>query len=68
MWRRTALAGIEDLREKRSEVQRHIREEEAQRDRIQKELSILTRDLNQLNNSMSRKVSNLSIDIAVCLA
>ena len=47
--------GIEDLREKREEVNRQILKEEEEKAKIQKDLSILTDRLSKINESLSRK-------------
>jgi Sjoegren syndrome nuclear autoantigen 1 len=46
---------IEDLREKREEVNRQILKEEEEKAKIQKDLSILTDRLQKLNESLTRK-------------
>ena len=46
---------IEDLREKREEVNRQILTEEEEKAKIQKDLSILTDRLSKINESLSRK-------------
>ena len=46
---------IEDLREKREEVNKHILKEEEEKAKIQKDLSILTDRLSQINESLARK-------------
>jgi len=50
-----SVAGIEDLREKREEVNRQILKEEEEKAKIQKDLSILTDRLQKLNESLTRK-------------
>jgi sjoegren syndrome nuclear autoantigen 1 len=47
---------IEDLREKREEVNRQILKEEEERAKIQRDLSILTERLGRTNDSLARKV------------
>ena len=47
---------IEDLREKREEVNRQILKEEEEKAKIQKDLSILTDRLSKINESLTRKV------------
>lgn len=57
------VIGIEDLREKRTEIDRIIKEEEAEKAKIQSDMAILTKRLANLNDSLARKVrhcSNLS--------
>eukprot|EP01029_Cantina_marsupialis_P024768 TRINITY_DN6436_c0_g1_i1.p3 TRINITY_DN6436_c0_g1~~TRINITY_DN6436_c0_g1_i1.p3 ORF type:complete len:112 (-),score=36.95 TRINITY_DN6436_c0_g1_i1:1274-1609(-) len=46
---------IEDLREKREEVNRQILREEEEKAKIQKDLSILTDRLSKINESLARK-------------
>lgn len=46
---------IEDLREKREEINRQILKEEEEKAKIQKDLSILTARLQKLNESLTRK-------------
>lgn len=48
---------IEDLRERRDEVQRTILAEEEEKARIQKDISLLTDRLSKLNESLVRKVA-----------
>mmetsp|Transcript_25509 Transcript_25509/g.59270 ORF Transcript_25509/g.59270 Transcript_25509/m.59270 type:complete len:112 (-) Transcript_25509:57-392(-) len=48
---------IEDLREKREEVNRQILRAEEEKAKIQKQLSVLTERLNKLNEELARKVS-----------
>ena len=47
---------IEDLREKREEVNRAILKEEEEKAKIQKDLSILTDRLSKINESLARRV------------
>ncbi len=47
---------IEDLREKREEVNRQILKEEEEKAKIQKDLSLLTDRLSKINESLARKV------------
>ena len=47
---------IEDLREKREEVNRVIMKEEEEKAKIQKDLSILTDRLSRINENLSRRV------------
>eukprot|EP00927_Polykrikos_kofoidii_P076402 TRINITY_DN7344_c0_g1_i1.p1 TRINITY_DN7344_c0_g1~~TRINITY_DN7344_c0_g1_i1.p1 ORF type:complete len:130 (-),score=42.33 TRINITY_DN7344_c0_g1_i1:272-607(-) len=49
------VKSIEDLREKREELNRQILKEEEDKAKIQKELSILTDRLQKLNESLVRK-------------
>mmetsp|Transcript_10804 Transcript_10804/g.14021 ORF Transcript_10804/g.14021 Transcript_10804/m.14021 type:complete len:113 (-) Transcript_10804:430-768(-) len=46
---------IEDLREKREEINRQILKEEEEKAKIQKDLSILTDRLSKINESLARK-------------
>ena len=47
---------IEDLREKREEVNRMILKEEEEKAKIQKDLSLLTDRLTKINESLARRV------------
>lgn len=47
---------IDDLREKREEVNRTILKEEEEKAKIQKDLSILTDRLSKINEGLARKV------------
>lgn len=49
------MIGIEDLREKREEVNRQILKEEEEKAKIQRDLSVLTDRLQKLNESLIRK-------------
>ena len=49
-------AGIEDLREKREEVQKQIRDEEAEKAKLQQDLQLLTKRLAHINDALARKV------------
>lgn len=49
--------GIEDLREKREEVGKQIREEEVEKAKVQQDLQVLTKRLAHINDSLARKVS-----------
>ena len=49
------LKWIEDLREKREEVNRQILKEKEEKEKIQKDISILTDRLSKINESLSRK-------------
>ena len=46
---------VEDLREKREEVNRQILKDEEEKAKIQKDLSILTDRLSKINESLQRK-------------
>ena len=48
--------GIEDLREKREEVQKQIRDEEAEKSKLQQDLQVLTKRLAHINDALARKV------------
>lgn len=48
--------GIEDLREKRDEILKQLREDDAEKAKITQELQILTKRLAQVNESIARKV------------
>jgi Sjoegren syndrome nuclear autoantigen 1 len=47
---------IEDLREKREEINRQILKEEEEKAKIQRDLSILTDRLSTINEALARKV------------
>lgn len=47
---------IEDLREKREEIQRQVVKEEEEKAKIQKDLSILTDRLSKINEALARRV------------
>jgi septal ring factor EnvC (AmiA/AmiB activator) len=49
-------AGIEDLREKREELNRSILRDEEDKAKIQKELTILTERLSRINEDLARKM------------
>lgn len=51
------MVGIEDLREKREEVQKQIRDEEAEKNKLQQDLQVLTKRLAHINDALARKVS-----------
>ena len=51
-----ATAGIEDLREKREEVQKQIRDEECEKAKLQQDLQVLTKRLAHINDGLARKV------------
>jgi sjoegren syndrome nuclear autoantigen 1 len=48
---------IEDLREKREEINRQILKDEEDKAKIQRDLSVLTDRLSHINENLSRKVS-----------
>jgi Sjoegren syndrome nuclear autoantigen 1 len=50
------VACIEDLREKREELNRSILRDEEEKSKIQKELSTLTERLSRLNEDLARKM------------
>ena len=47
---------IEDLREKREEVNRQILKEEEEKAKIQRDLSVLTERLSKINEALARKL------------
>jgi chromosome segregation ATPase len=47
--------GCEDLREKREEINRQISKEEEEKNKIQRDISILTDRLAKINESLARK-------------
>tara|TARA_B100001758_G_C18005087_1_gene400103 strand:- start:234 stop:542 length:309 start_codon:yes stop_codon:yes gene_type:complete len=53
-----AMAGIEDLKEKREEVNRQILKDEEEKQKIQNDLRILTERLSRINDSLARKVAS----------
>ncbi len=52
----SCFAGIEDLREKREEVQKQIRDEEGEKAKLQQDLQVLTKRLAHINDGLARKV------------
>ncbi|KAL3159635.1 DCC-interacting protein 13-beta [Trebouxia sp. C0009 RCD-2024] len=48
---------IEDLREKREEVQKQIRDEEAEKSKLQQDLQVLTKRLAHINDALARKIA-----------
>jgi Sjoegren syndrome nuclear autoantigen 1 len=52
-------AGIEDLREKREEILKQLREDESEKAKIQQDLQLLTKRLAQVNDSIARKVGTV---------
>lgn len=60
------IAGIEDLREKREEVQKQIRDEEAEKSKLQQDLQILTKRLAHINDALARKVGQIYGITAAC--
>ena len=52
----TANAGIEDLREKREEINQQITDEEDEKSKVQSDLTVLSKRLTTLNDSIARKV------------
>jgi Sjoegren syndrome nuclear autoantigen 1 len=52
------FAGIEDLKEKREEVNRQILKDEEEKQKIQNDLRILTERLSRINDSLARKVAS----------
>ena len=49
-------AGIDDLREKREEIVKTLKEDEQEKSKIQADLQLLTKRLAQVNDSIARKV------------
>merc|ERR1711990_831777 len=49
---------IEDLKEKREEVNRQILKDEEEKQKIQNDLRILTERLSRINDSLARKVAS----------
>ena len=47
---------IEDLREKREEINREILREEEEKAKIQRDLSLLTERLSRINEALARKI------------
>jgi len=56
--RRCRCAGIEDLREKREEVNKSIAADEEEKAKIQNDLRILTERLSRLNDNLARKIAS----------
>ena len=52
----TIATGIDDLREKREEITKQLREDEGEKAKIQADLQTLTKRLAQVNDSVARKV------------
>lgn len=50
--------GIEDLREKREEINRQLSSDEQEKAKIQNDLAILTRRLAHLNEKLSRQIAS----------
>eukprot|EP00891_Asterochloris_glomerata_P008097 jgi/Astpho2/8097/fgenesh1_pm.00120_%23_15_t len=48
---------IDDLREKREEVQKQIQNEEGEKAKIQQDLQVLTKRLSHINDSLARKIA-----------
>ena len=55
-----SCAGIEDLREKREEVQKQIRDEENEKAKLQQDLQMLTKRLAHINDGLARKVGDVA--------
>lgn len=51
-------AGIEDLREKREEINRMLKDEEMEKAKIQNDLTVLTKRLSAVNDSIARKIAS----------
>lgn len=56
VWGAAAVAGIEDLKEKREEVNKQIVKDEEEKQKIQNDLRMLTERLSRINDSLARKV------------
>lgn len=56
MFMHFGLAGIDDLREKREEIVKTLKEDEQEKSKIQADLQLLTKRLAQVNDSIARKV------------
>lgn len=67
----TLPSGIEDLREKREEVQKQIRDEEGEKAKLQQDLQVLTKRLAHINDGLARKVrracSTSSVAAQACI-
>jgi len=48
---------LEDLRDKREEINKQVMREEEEKTKIQNDLTVLTKRLAQINDSIARKVS-----------
>lgn len=59
----TANAGIEDLREKREEINQQITDEEDEKSKVQSDLTVLSKRLTTLNDSIARKVRTREIKL-----
>jgi len=55
---RQLCAGIEDLREKREEINKQISSDEQEKTKIQNDLAVLTKRLSQLNDKLAREVAS----------
>ena len=64
----TANAGIEDLREKREEINQQITDEEDEKSKVQSDLTVLSKRLTTLNDSIARKVRTRETPFARALA
>ena len=64
----TANAGIEDLREKREEINQQITDEEDEKSKVQSDLTVLSKRLTTLNDSIARKVRTRETPFAHALA
>eukprot|EP00959_Pyramimonas_sp_CCMP1952_P205826 4304268-Pyramimonas_sp.AAC.2 len=49
---------LEDLRDKREEISKQITREEEEKSKIQNDLTVLTKRLAQINDSIARKVAS----------
>lgn len=64
----SGFAGIEDLREKREEVQKQIRDEEGEKAKLQQDLQVLTKRLAHINDGLARKVCWVFAQISTIMA
>lgn len=64
----SGFAGIEDLREKREEVQKQIRDEEGEKAKLQQDLQVLTKRLAHINDGLARKVCCVFAHISTIMA
>lgn len=54
-------AGIEELREKREEINKQINKEEDEKAKVQNDLTVLSKRLTTLNESIARKVRQITV-------
>ena len=60
---RSQQTGIEDLRDKREEINKQISKEEDEKAKVQNDLTVLSKRLTTLNDSIARKVRRLANDV-----